>query len=160
MEGRAPCSETCSSPLDTRKWDREMSHLFVAAETGPLACIQSACLVPNRCLIPGIEESGAGSAGLEDSSVTTVVMGEDEWGMARGSRCLAASGMGSLISRSARIVYGASSTLLLAAGEVQLVRAIRAIHSEEAMTRQIQQIQRLPSIAAANGESVDHIRRR
>jgi hypothetical protein len=37
-----------------------MSHLFVTTETGPLACIHSAPLAPNRGLIPEIENSGAG----------------------------------------------------------------------------------------------------
>ncbi len=52
-----------------------MSHLFVTAETGPLACIDSACLAPNRGLIAGIEGSGAGFAILEDGGGMGMEMG-------------------------------------------------------------------------------------
>jgi len=47
-----------------------MSHLFVTTETGPPACIDSACLVPNRGLIAG---SGAGLGGMR-------MTGDREWG--------------------------------------------------------------------------------
>ena len=56
-----------------------MSHLFVTAETGPPACIDSACLVPNRGLISG---SGAGLGGMR-------MLGTVNGVRARGSRCLA-----------------------------------------------------------------------